>query len=431
MLAIALAAPALAQQAAAPPKTVFLPAPPEPVCGGMVERAEWSPDGRYAIAIRRHIVSMDISPDARNPQMETEIAVWSDAARRATTVLTDRTADTAIESIDWYPGSSSAFLLAAAPNEDGSRTKSLWRIDARRAAAAVISGVSEAEEFAASPKLPCAFLWQPVRGAVQMRPVSAAGVIGAPIRVEGAAPPVQWSKDGGRLFFGSTAAAIERIPAAWLAYDVRKGTTASAALPLDSWVAPIPKPAYQLEQAKPAGAPSADILPWAGANPRPLWLVQDAPKEMARLMIAVDADEFHVSPRLDAVLYANREGAFVVRLSRIDGAVLAHAREAAQRAMLLSNGKQIALGLLMYMQDHDDLYPTQDQDLKALLQPYIKNDAVFAGPNGEANAFQYVYPGVASSDIKNPAETILGTIAGPGGHAVVYADGHVKWETGG
>jgi prepilin-type processing-associated H-X9-DG protein len=92
----------------------------------------------------------------------------------------------------------------------------------------------------------------------------------------------------------------------------------------------------------------------------------------------------------------------------------------AQKAVAISNAKQAGLALLMYSQDYDETLPTGD-DINTKLAPYLKNTDPLDG-------FSYTYPGGKLGDIANPSETVLGIVSGPGGHAIVYADGHVRWK---
>ena len=98
-----------------------------------------------------------------------------------------------------------------------------------------------------------------------------------------------------------------------------------------------------------------------------------------------------------------------------------NALNAADRMKAVMNAKQVALGIIMYAGDHDDLYPSSQEDIGKLIDPYLKNQGIFSG-------FVYSYGGGLASDMKNPAQTTIGYMPGPGGRAVVYADGHVKWQ---
>jgi prepilin-type N-terminal cleavage/methylation domain-containing protein/prepilin-type processing-associated H-X9-DG protein len=91
--------------------------------------------------------------------------------------------------------------------------------------------------------------------------------------------------------------------------------------------------------------------------------------------------------------------AIIAILAAILFPVFAQARERARAAACLSNVKQIGTGLMMYVQDYDELYPapfnivppinnpvaSADRiPLDAQLQPYIKNDQVWGCPSDAA-----------------------------------------------
>ena len=65
--------------------------------------------------------------------------------------------------------------------------------------------------------------------------------------------------------------------------------------------------------------------------------------------------------------------------------VFARARESARRASCLSNLKQLGLGVMMYVQDYDEIYPETITGggyyWKDLLQPYVSNYQVFGCPS--------------------------------------------------
>ncbi len=56
--------------------------------------------------------------------------------------------------------------------------------------------------------------------------------------------------------------------------------------------------------------------------------------------------------------------------------VFARARENARRASCLSNLKQMGIGIMMYTQDYDEMYPdstTTEMVWMYAVQPYVKN----------------------------------------------------------
>jgi len=78
---------------------------------------------------------------------------------------------------------------------------------------------------------------------------------------------------------------------------------------------------------------------------------------------------------------------------------------------------------MMYAQDYDEVLPSGD-GLQDTILPYLKMADILKG-------FQFTYNGPSElGKIEKPNETVLGFISGPGGRAVLYADGHARWEDG-
>lgn len=104
----------------------------------------------------------------------------------------------------------------------------------------------------------------------------------------------------------------------------------------------------------------------------------------------------------------------------------------------VSNGKQIALGMLMYVQDYDERFPHRADQFKSSIMPYIKNEQVFhcpSDPGGPVSySFNYQLQAVPMARVAQPANTVL---IYEGSHSklnfrhdgratVAFADGHVK-----
>ncbi len=129
-----------------------------------------------------------------------------------------------------------------------------------------------------------------------------------------------------------------------------------------------------------------------------------------------------------AVLYRDRSGALYVRpIVRVNTSAFVEARKAALRTQSLSNAKQIALGILMYGQDYDEMYPPSGGATQSQISPYLKNEDLFKNTLTGQPAFTYVGGGSMAA-IEEVAKTPIGYLAGPGGRVIIYADGHVKWE---
>lgn len=82
--------------------------------------------------------------------------------------------------------------------------------------------------------------------------------------------------------------------------------------------------------------------------------------------------------------------AIIAILAAILFPVFAQAREKARQASCLSNGKQMALGVLQYIQDYDETYPTtnlfnffafENAEWPLKIQPYTKSLDIFLCPS--------------------------------------------------
>ncbi|MCX7925795.1 MAG: hypothetical protein N2554_08310 [Fimbriimonadales bacterium] len=145
-------------------------------------------------------------------------------------------------------------------------------------------------------------------------------------------------------------------------------------------------------------------------------------------LLAAESNLVEVSPQGDALLYVVHGAAFFRPLIRLDAEQARTLKERLEKARHMRNAKQIANALLMYAQDYDELFPPRfDDEFVALaLSPYIKDEEVFQ-VNG-AFAFRYLLDGQSLANIESPAETVAGHLELPDGRAVIFADGHVRWE---
>jgi prepilin-type N-terminal cleavage/methylation domain-containing protein/prepilin-type processing-associated H-X9-DG protein len=94
--------------------------------------------------------------------------------------------------------------------------------------------------------------------------------------------------------------------------------------------------------------------------------------------------------------------AIIAILAAILFPVFARARENARRASCMSNLKQIGLGVMMYVQDYDDTYPSSDRYITGSsgsltywfydIDPYVKSFQTFVCPSSDQG-----YGGAAAS----------------------------------
>ena len=114
------------------------------------------------------------------------------------------------------------------------------------------------------------------------------------------------------------------------------------------------------------------------------------------------------------------------------------ARQRAKATTCLSNAKQIALGVMMYVQDYDETFPRKKALYVDLVMPYIKNREVFTCPLDVKGTITYTFNAnlqdASLASINSPAETVM-LYEGKNmqldyrhdGKAVVaFVDGHAK-----
>ena len=135
-------------------------------------------------------------------------------------------------------------------------------------------------------------------------------------------------------------------------------------------------------------------------------------------IVTTDGTEPLLSPRLDAVAYLSQGSALVRPIVRVDRKAYEAALLAARKLVAIDHAKQVAIGLLIFASDNDDRLPNASEIDR--IMPYLKDRGIF-------DSFTYTYSGGNAVDIDEPATTEIGYVSGPGGRAVAYADGHVKW----
>ena len=164
--------------------------------------------------------------------------------------------------------------------------------------------------------------------------------------------------------------------------------------------------------------------------------------------------------------------AIIAVLAAILFPVFARAREKARQTSCLSNLKQLGTALSLYTEDYDGAYPRgqywpwdSSHTWIDVLEPYVKNSAVFRCPSQGSDPFGYGYNigywgagdwldgmhgindarPVYESEVPTPAETIWVVDFGRywgcgleygledpakrhnGGANVLFVDAHVKW----
>ena len=150
-----------------------------------------------------------------------------------------------------------------------------------------------------------------------------------------------------------------------------------------------------------------------------LYLESYFKSKQSKALIAADGAEPTLIPSGGGVFYVSKGAEWFQPLLKMNLADYLLMKKKADRILAISNARQLGLGVIMYTQDNDEKLPTPD-GINDKIAPYVRN--------GDFDGFNYTYAGGSLADIKNPSTTTLGYVDGEGGRAVIYVDGHVKWE---
>jgi len=138
------------------------------------------------------------------------------------------------------------------------------------------------------------------------------------------------------------------------------------------------------------------------------------------VLIAADVSLVKPNRQLTGVAYVSQGTIFVRPIAEVPLAAFLDAKDAAERTKIISNAKQVALGLIIYAADNDDNLPSNQGKWQDSIFPYLKDRNTMDG-------FVLAFKGGSILKVEDPSKTIMGYIPGKGGRAVAYVDGHVKW----
>ena len=150
-----------------------------------------------------------------------------------------------------------------------------------------------------------------------------------------------------------------------------------------------------------------------------VWLSSTTPSDQPRAFVAGEADQSCLSPALNAVSFRSQGSLFVRELVSFSLDKYLVVRNEVAKRDAMNHAKSVGTGILMYAADMDDKAPTS-KEFATAIQPYLRNSDVL-------NGFSYTYTGGPLDKLPDASKTALGYTEGPGGRAMVYADGHVRW----
>jgi hypothetical protein len=230
--------------------------------------------------------------------------------------------------------------------------------------------------------------------------------------------PAGWSTDGKRFYLRGFDDKTNQT--VWRAVDLNLNVTT---------LSEAPKDIYKEEKTTPESLPiraveqSATLTTGSRSEKLPsLWLESAEKVPAVRVAAEIDPVSGILLSDLSAVAYRHQSALYVKPLIALEKAAYEELLRRAERLRLVSNSKQVGLALVMYAMDNKESFPAGGSNLSELVLPYLKNGDLLKG-------FQFTYTGPSEiGKIEKPAEAVLGYFDGPGGRAVVYADGHARWE---
>ncbi len=137
-------------------------------------------------------------------------------------------------------------------------------------------------------------------------------------------------------------------------------------------------------------------------------------------LVAGDVSEATVSPGWNAVSFVAQGSLFVRPVMLVDKAMFSEWQDKLAREEAIGIAKQVGTAFAILAADMDDELPSARTDWQKAVTPYIKNADM-------VGRFNYTYGGGNTTKVKDPQNTVMGYVPGPGGRAVVYLDSHVKW----
>ncbi|HVT14496.1 MAG TPA: hypothetical protein VHE55_19705 [Fimbriimonadaceae bacterium] len=426
-------------------ETGFGMLPPESVAGGVVKRMSWSDDGKYLLAVRDYVdfsvVAAAIAGKGKNPQLQSEesVVIYSMADHKPVLAWRAKLESGQILDVSWFKGSDTALatvverLPSTDPSQPISTREHVFFIEARTGSSRSIYSVDQKQgeswvNYVMSPVKSMGLLvtqtnseGSPANGGAkrrtihaQYRVVLADGSVGAPVDIDGGINISGWTQDGANpivIVFG-----FDNAGKVWHASKMLD--LASGNLVPDSNVALYKEQPLSQPISIGFGDGTLTKTP-TERRVRPSWLANDKGDQHA--LVTGDATMASLSPTLSGVAYITQGVAMVRPIVQVPKEAMLQALKAAQRTIILSRAKQVALGLLMYSADNNDMFPAAGSDVAGLLNPYLKDSSLTDG-------FVYTFQGGLITDVSDPANTVVGYISGDGGRAVTYLDGHVRWE---
>lgn len=397
-------------------------APPEVVDG------KWSPDGRYAIIVRRYARTTD--PQNPPEQFQWSILVWDNRQKRAVEVWKGTGGQGLVSEIQWMAGAPVALLQMRGGVREVAENvvqeiTAFARVHAASGTLKILGEPGQWEAVSVSPVKPFALLL----GNEAYQVLRADGTLSASVPYERVFEPSEsrrpswawmlgsWTADGAKLVTTLMGRTPEGKPERkFILIDPLAGTSQPVSQEPPLYEPPSRRYPLRVEVVQSELKADGD-----SAKVRSAWLVGSK----GRSLICADVQSAALTPAGDAVWYISQGAAWLAPLQKLTHEQYEAMHRGALRETVISNAKQIGLALLMYVQDYDETFPPNTGDVQAILLPYLKNQEIFNLPGTN---FFYLMNANTLSSIDRPSETMVGYIQTTYGRAVIWADGHVTWQ---
>lgn len=442
-------------------KLAYLLLPQQVICGPKVQQEVWSPDGQHLAVLREN---SDLTPSERSEMMlgmadpanldpDIEILVWSAVTQKTTVVSRFKKSNGEVVEMQWIAGSST-LIITQEITDQGHPVgfHGVISVLSKMGQHATVKVVDpqDADEVLPAPNRPIVALLEIRRPEIGPENIDLGSVPPGATAVQGTGageakpqrlpPKIQffgtdgvlsqavtlpkngcipfWSTNG-HFYVGYREKVAKGQPPkkTWYIVDHTTGKLTEAAVPPDFAAAAA-------NNAPPELVPQ-DLAPRlaykkVGVRAPTVTISKINASEDEIAVVSTDAAFGQLSPTYSAVSYRSQGCEMVRPLVKVSLEAYKQARTAAIRSKIIDRAKQVVLGLLMYSNDYDDNLVSNAGNWQSQIEPYLKDMNLMDG-------FNLVFPGGLSTAIQNPAETVLGYIDGPGGRAVAYADGHVRW----
>jgi len=437
-----------AQRAVVTEKSAYIALPPELVAEPIVIGLNVSNGGRFALAQRmRFVTKPEMLEQAgalmERPQTEISLVLWDSITHRSSVVWHADGEEAHPVSVAWMPTAEVALVqvietVPIHPDQpQGEKTfrPILLRIAAPTSRADVVDlsslgqimQLSVASSPTASLAVVSAMRTEGANRTTSLSILNTSGrIVGhVDLPLNATVTELRWTKNSQPLIQVITRTADGKgVQATWLTMN----TTTGVLSPLPSQpktpkevtdLTAEPKPAAALPlrlKTASAAVKEAETTQTAGL----LWLESATPSEKPRILLSSDSTGGQLMARGRMALVQSQGAVWATPLLPIDRATYTKLMDQADRMRTLNRAKQAGLAVLMFAQDNDEMLPSGD-GLAGNLAPYVPDPSILDG-------FDYTYAGGALADVANPSQTILGTMNGANGQAVIYVDGHVTWR---